>query len=523
MRDSDDDSITLNLNVSDDDTFCCPLPPGGKMKPTKQLLSDISKAVGEVVGIDHPVDKAPSFQTNTPLSEGAASLMGDWNMDEQVLISDENPHALDNLVCIEVHDEGQEGDQALYSGKFAILGDLPEGIGKLDTPLAPLPQRVQKSKPTTDSPTTGTKRALPFTTTPVKDTKGKKAAKQSASQPSSPTRAGRTSPMNSTNTPPSTVSLPTIGRVYSQEDVAQVVKAATLYRSMYEETKLQVQLLQNQLHTFTDTQRMANNEMMGRIVTLETGHSKMQTNQSVLESHMQDLNTKFNDMGIEIQELKKTTEELHTWQDGVQEEWMGYKQQLQDQSGGKEKEKDDDCSFLVGGLNGLREYYQTPQADPAQLIRNLLYDTWSYCTNERIVIADGAARNSGDRMQARAMIAVMRSPAHKKEAMIRIKRFLSQKKIKDVSINDCFPNDTLDTAKRLARYGAAQRRAGGIIRYRVVNKQGQAVLQTLKEGENFKDTQVPEAELANFGRPREQAMETDAQETTSQHPTAGCQ
>ena len=193
VKDSDDDSITLNLNVSDDDTFCCPLPPGGKMKPTKQLLSDISKAVGEVVGIDHPVDKAPSFQTNTPLSEGAASLMGDWNMDEQVLISDENPHALDNLVCIEVHDEGQEGDQAPYSGKFAILGDLPEGIGKLDTPLAPLPQRVQKNKPTTDSPTTGTKRALPFTTTPVKDTKGKKAAKQSASQPSSPTRAGRTS------------------------------------------------------------------------------------------------------------------------------------------------------------------------------------------------------------------------------------------------------------------------------------------------------------------------------------------
>ena len=60
--------------------------------------------------------------------------------------------------------------------------------------------------------------------------------------------------MNFTSTPPSLVSLPTTEKVYSQEDVAQVVKAATLYRSMYEETKLQVQLLQNQLHTFTDTQ-----------------------------------------------------------------------------------------------------------------------------------------------------------------------------------------------------------------------------------------------------------------------------
>jgi hypothetical protein len=117
-------------------------------------------------------------------------------------------------------------------------------------------------------------------------------------------------------------------------------------------------------------------------------------------------------------------------------------------------------------------------------------------------------------MQARAMIVVMRSPNHKKEAMIRIKRFLAQKKIRDVSINDCFPNDTLDKAKALARYGAAQRRAGGIIRYRVVNKQGQAVLQMLKEGGNFKDANISEEQLEPYRRAA-QPMETDAQESNT--------
>ncbi len=116
-------------------------------------------------------------------------------------------------------------------------------------------------------------------------------------------------------------------------------------------------------------------------------------------------------------------------------------------------------------------------------------------------------------MQARAMIVVMRSPSHKKEALIRMKRFLSQKAIKDVSINDCFPNEVLDIAKQLARYGAAQRRAGGIIRYRVINKQGRPVLQTLKEGENFKDNKVADSELEKYKRAVAQPMETDIQET----------
>ncbi len=109
-------------------------------------------------------------------------------MDEQILLTDENPDALEKITYIDVHEEGVDG-KAPYSGRFAVLGQLPEGIGPINSP-AGLPQRIKQTRSMpNDSPSGGgTKRALPFTTTPVKDTKGKKAAKQSTSQPSSPTK-----------------------------------------------------------------------------------------------------------------------------------------------------------------------------------------------------------------------------------------------------------------------------------------------------------------------------------------------
>ncbi len=77
---------------------------------------------------------------------------------------------------------------------------------------------------------------------------------------------------------------------------------------------------------------------------------------------------------------------------------------------------------------------------------------------DRMVLADGQARQEKNRMKARAIIIVMRSPNHKREALIRIKRFLAQQQIREVSISDCFPNQSMDKARALARMGAEQRR-----------------------------------------------------------------
>ncbi len=47
---------------------------------------------------------------------------------------------------------------------------------------------------------------------------------------------------------------------------------------------------------------------MDRIVTLEIGQSKLQTNQSLVDNGVLDLNTRFN-MNLEMQSVKKNTEE----------------------------------------------------------------------------------------------------------------------------------------------------------------------------------------------------------------------
>ncbi len=104
-----------------------------------------------------------------------------------------------------------------------------------------------------------------------------------------------------------------------------------------------------------------------------------------------------------------------------------------------------------------------------------------------------------------------------KEALIRIKRYLSQNEIRDVSIGDCFSNDLMDKARALGRMGAAQRREGVILKYRVMNRMGDAVMQTMKKGEPFKDAEVTEADLQPFSRakPTVDTMEIDQQAGTS--------
>ena len=175
-RDSDsssDDSIVLNLNISDNDTLCCGLPdirstPSSpllqpKMGPTKNIISEITKAVGDVIGVGGgepaapgaaalppPVAPASSSGTappvsyltasvmGTPLSE-AASLTGDWNMDDQVLVSDDNPDALENFTSIETdHAYDSDGRRVPYNGKFAVLGYT--GFEK------PLPPQAQEQE-----------------------------------------------------------------------------------------------------------------------------------------------------------------------------------------------------------------------------------------------------------------------------------------------------------------------------------------------------------------------------------------
>ena len=180
-------------------------------------------------------------------------------------------------------------------------------------------------------------------------------------------------------------------------------------------------------------------------------------------------------------------------------QWMTMKEQIQTANFQSRALPEQDTALFLGGIHSLREFFNKPDSDPAQIVRDLLVDLHLYCSLDKTYIADGQARTAGDRRQARAMILIMRSVQHKKEAIIRIKRYLSQYTIKNVTVSDIFPADQMDMVKKLSKYAQHKKNNGVIIKYRVVNKNNKAVLQTQKNNrEQFKDNNPTEEQLNTF-------------------------
>jgi len=160
-----------------------------------------------------------------------------------------------------------------------------------------------------------------------------------------------------------------------------------------------------------------------------------------------------------------------------------------------EEPEDTASSFFIGGIPTLREWYQDSQADPAEILNWILREISMYCAMERMQIADNDAK--GNRMAARAMIVVMRSPSKKKEAIIRLKRWLAHEGItRGVTVMDCFPSSTRDTAKAIGRYCTEMRREGKILQYRILNRDGVPVLQVKDKDGAYRDEEVPEGQLS---------------------------
>ena len=114
----------------------------------------------------------------------------------------------------------------------------------------------------------------------------------------------------------------------------------------------------------------------------------------------------------------------------------------------------------------------------------------------KIVIADKAASDAKDRQKARAMIVTMQTAKQKKETIQKIKRYLLHWGIEETSVEDYFPSQTLSKAKQLRRFAADLKREGRIHGYRVINEQGSAVLQTCKEGEEYRSMDESQIDLS---------------------------
>jgi hypothetical protein len=151
-------------------------------------------------------------------------------------------------------------------------------------------------------------------------------------------------------------------------------------------------------------------------------------------------------------------------------------------------------AFFLGGIPQLRTSLEfRPQADPMEVVTTVLRDIQMYCAVDRIFLADTQATN---RVDTRAVVVYMRTPFHKREAMIKLKKLLAQWRVQEATVRDCFPTDRMERARHLASYGAHLRRTeDSVRRYQVINRSGEPVLQVASANGRYIDQAIDEEAL----------------------------
>jgi uncharacterized protein YoxC len=147
------------------------------------------------------------------------------------------------------------------------------------------------------------------------------------------------------------------------------------------------------------------------------------------------------------------------------------------------------------GINSLRQSMRSllaPEADPVEVVRRLLREAWMEAFMTRIQLVGG--RPGDSRQQVNSVIIHFTSNFHKNEAAVQIKRVLVDKGLHDVSIEDCFPAESLQEVRRLKAYGGHLKRDGQAAKYRVINRHGRPVLQVgLNANGGYGDEAYPPA------------------------------
>ncbi len=158
-------------------------------------------------------------------------------------------------------------------------------------------------------------------------------------------------------------------------------------------------------------------------------------------------------------------------------------------------------SIFFGGIPAFRDRLGLhPHSDTIFVMSRLMRDMGIYAGMDSIVLADNAAKS---RLEVRAVIIHMRSPFHKRAAMVILRRELASQRLQGTTVRDCFPTIMMTKVRRLNRLGLELKMAGKITKFQVINRKGQPVLQTGQRDQNYADYQgnieEEEEEAANSG------------------------
>ncbi len=217
------------------------------------------------------------------------------------------------------------------------------------------------------------------------------------------------------------------------------------------------------------------------------------TNASMLarESRMSNNEQKFAVMNASFQELLRETEsklrELRARR--MEEDGKGMSS--------IDRPPDRDIAFQISGINNIKEYIKEPaNTDPAEIVVMLmeLFDVYHAVSRIMLVGIKGTTRQTAD-----AAIVYMSSTFYKKKATCYLRQFLKmvnqQGYCHEVTVKDCFDRSEQPRARALNRYAGYLRQEGRIHGFRIINRQGSAILQTHSGQEDWTELTVQPEEL----------------------------
>jgi hypothetical protein len=160
--------------------------------------------------------------------------------------------------------------------------------------------------------------------------------------------------------------------------------------------------------------------------------------------------------------------------------------------------------FFLSVIQQFKEIFDMRKiTDPFVVAGKLMQEIGYYRAINKVHVADKAV-DKKERYKARAIIIYINTLFHKRQAAIKLKKFLQRNPKLKATASDVFPSTETPRALALTRYAADKIYHKSITRTRVINKSGTAILQhTEEESKQFKDSVVTEADLDPYYQPRE--------------------
>ena len=527
-----------------------PVNPAKMSKSIIAGISSLSKAAGEVVGINNSPTTTVTLQVDKPtgtlpkLRQATLVLTkkGEDKKEDKPqppTRASVNSYLTQSVADTPVSSQGDWDDD--NEAELLISGDgdyMQEAAGCVGVPPVEdgLPRKNALEEMEVSTPG-GTKRPAPNTPSKVMTNQEKrerggkiqKAAESSSEEeaattakkrpalPAKPTKAASKSEDAVT---PTTRPQPSFGvdqpAPHLEEIVNQMAgniqQLSVNYSKLYEEfrrqeaelkqTKESLAAVRSDFDCNSSEQLTAYSNMAGKITHLKG----VQDQQEEIALSMQ------NRLVIaerSIEGIHHTVAKITSKQEAMSAEWKRITSSL-DQNV-PSLQNDQSSSLFLGGLQGLRGWRNDYESDPLELVGELMQHLHIFYFMDRISMADNSARDSGDRLAARAVIITMRSPHHRREAIIKIKKWLNDQRhngLEGVSVGDCFPNNMVMRARKLGKYAFERKKQGQLHRFRVINRRGEAVLQISQKDRPFEDCHPTEEELEG----REQASEDNQEQ-----------